>query len=95
MKSPAPLSLAEQVVVVELAYWRQYAYCHPCQEDVRTWQRRQGLFKLLDRPLGESFERHVLERNGFSLHRFMAIHLSPEAWAYWFAQGGVHFCFRR
>lgn len=82
-------TLAEQVVSAELAYYHQATHCLPTTADQTTWQRQQALYQLLALPEPVTFGRYVLERHGHSLHRFMATHLSPAAWRYWFAQGGL------
>ncbi|MGI4874564.1 MAG: hypothetical protein ACRYFX_25700 [Janthinobacterium lividum] len=89
MDEPSLLTVAEQVVAAELAYYHQQAECAPTAADQATWQHRQAADELLPLPAPVTFGRHVLERHGYSLHRFMATHLSPGAWRYWLGQRGL------
>lgn len=95
---PPALTLAEQVVAAELAYYRQLEQCAVTQTDLTTWHRKQAIRQLLQLPVEwptpAAFARHVLERHKQSLHAHMARQLSPEAWDYWFLQGGVLASFR-
>lgn len=81
--------MAEQVVAAELAYYHQGAGCAPTAADQTTWHRQQVVGQLLPGPEPITFERHVLERHGYSLHCFMATHLSCTAWRYWLGQRGL------
>lgn len=89
MDEPSLLSVAEQVVAAELAYYHQEAHCQLTLADQTTWQSQQVVSQLLALPELVTFSRHALERHGYSLHRFMATHLCAAAWHYWFAQGGL------
>lgn len=89
MDELSPLTVAEQVVAAELAYYQHGAGCPPTTADQTTWRRQQAVHLLLTLPEPVTFRRYVLERHGYSLHRYMATHLSPAAWRYWFAQGGL------
>lgn len=100
IKQPVGLTLLEQAVGAELAYYHQTDLLTVTAEDEAAWQQRQALYDALQ-PLGHelqrrcpSFARFVLERHGHSLHRYMARQLSPEAWSCWFTQGGVLAPFR-
>lgn len=90
MDEPSLLTVAEQVVAAELAYYHQRVEGAPTAADQATWQHRQAAEELLlPLPAPVTFGRHVLERHGYSLHRFMATHLSPGAWRYWLGQRGL------
>lgn len=95
MAEPSLLSVAEQVVAAELAYYHQEASCRLTVANQTTWQRQHAVSQLLTLPEPATFGRHVLERHGYSLHRYLAVHLSPAAWHYWFAQGGLLIPFGR
>ncbi|MGI4742682.1 MAG: hypothetical protein ACRYG7_46580 [Janthinobacterium lividum] len=95
MDEPSLLSVAEQVVAAELAYYHQEARCQLTLADQTTWQSQQVVSQLLALPEPVTFSRHVLERHGYSLHRFMATHLCAAAWHYWFTQGGLLIPFRK
>ena len=85
--STAP-TLGEQVHTAEQAYYEQFT-CQPTPTDWSTWQHRARVRQLLHHPERLLFSRHVLERHGYSLHRYMATHLSPEAWAHWFTHSSL------
>ncbi|WP_208309529.1 hypothetical protein [Hymenobacter defluvii] len=97
------LTLLEQATNAELAYYQQIELFDATPTDLRTWQQDQELYALLGPLEGavseqytpRSYARHVLERHGYSLHRYMARHLSPTAWDYWYARGGILAPFRR
>ncbi|GAB3637940.1 hypothetical protein GCM10027422_35300 [Hymenobacter arcticus] len=89
MNKSSSLTVAEQVVTAELAYYQQGASCLLTVADQTTWQSQQAAYQLLTMPAPVTFGRFVLERHGYSLHHFMATHLDPAAWHYWFAQGGL------
>jgi len=92
-------SLMEQAVGAEMGYYRQTDLFAVTAEDLASWQRSEQVWatagSTLDNYRPYSFTRHLLERHGYSLHRYMAKHLSPVAWACWFAQGGILAPFRR
>ena len=93
-KPPLPvLTLAEQVVAAELAYYRQLEQCVVTEADLRAWNHKQAPPQALQGPLAgwasPAFARHILERHRYSLHAYMARQLSVEAWAYWFLHGGL------
>jgi len=96
------LTLLEQATNAELAYYQQIKLFDATPADLSTWQQHQELYALLGPLEGpgpaqytpRSYARHVLERHGYSLHRYMARHLSPPAWDYWYAQGGIIAPFR-
>lgn len=91
---PLPiLTLAEQVVAGELAYYRQFDPYTVTEADQMGWNRRQILFRMVP-PTSLScsnyeFVRYVLERHQQFLPSYLARHLSVEAWVYWFLQGGL------
>lgn len=89
---PAP-TLAEQVVAVELAYYRQLDHCVVTEADWTSWYRKQVLLPAeqalpINFPF-PAFARHVLERHHRPLHSYMARQLSAEAWAHWLRHGGL------
>lgn len=92
------LTLAEQVVAAELAYYRQVEQCTVTEADLAAWDRRQLLHQTLQVPVesqaSAAFARHVLERHHYSLHTYMARQLRVEAWTHWFLQGGLVTPFR-
>jgi len=92
------LTLAEQVVAAELAYYRQLEQCVVMEADLRAWNHKQALNQALQVPLEDwaspAFTRHVLERHHRSLHNYMARHLNAEAWRHWFLHGGLVASFR-
>lgn len=94
------LTILEQVVAAEVAYSQQIDLHVVTSEDEAAWQRAQIMHHLLQPVTNElprwclSFARFVLERHGCSLHHHMARQLSPEAWACWFAHGGLLMPFR-
>lgn len=85
----------EQAVGAELTYYRQIDLVAATAGDEVAWQHYQAVrdvvCPLANGPFGPrlSLTRFVLERHGYSLHRYMAYHLSPTAWTYWFAQRGI------
>ena len=89
--------MLEQATNAELAYYQQSGLFEDTTQDLTTWQQDQAVHELLRPLVGEvpprhlpmSYARHVLERHGYSLHRYMARHLSPAAWDCWFKQGGI------
>ncbi|MGI4736168.1 MAG: hypothetical protein ACRYG7_13410 [Janthinobacterium lividum] len=92
------LTLAEQVVAAELAYYRQLEQCVVTEADLTTWHAKQALYQTLQRPVegyaSVTFARHVLERHQHSLHAYMVHQLSVEAWLHWFLAGGLLAPFR-
>lgn len=96
------LTLLEQATNAELAYYQQAELVVATVEDLTTWQHDQEMYAVLRPLVGEvpthylpaSYARHVLERHGYSLHRYMARQLSPCAWDCWFAQGSLLAPFR-
>ncbi|GAB3638962.1 hypothetical protein GCM10027422_45530 [Hymenobacter arcticus] len=61
--------------------------------DQLLWQRKQVLYEALSskkafpgRYDSSLFARYLLERHGHSVHHYMARHLSPATWGWWFAQ---------
>jgi hypothetical protein len=91
---PAP-RLPELVLAAELRYYRQRAALDPTPADEHAWHREQALraWRHPDRtplpPGSLECQRFLLERHGYSLHQFMARHLSPDAWEYWLHTGGL------
>jgi hypothetical protein len=91
------MTLPEQVLAAELAYSRQSEQFSATAEDWATWEAGEGVRALLETRAGklpmwyqpESFAHHLLKRRGYSLHRYMAKHLSLAAWAYWCEQGSL------
>lgn len=85
----------EQAVAAELAYYRQIDLVAATADDEAAWQCYQAVRdvarSLANGPFGPrlSFTRFVLERHSYSLHRYMAYHLSLTVWACWFAQRGI------
>lgn len=102
MDKQPELSLLEQAVGAEVAYYQQSEQFTLTPEDEASWQRNQDVYALLrpfvsglsERYVAAPFARHVLERHGYSFHRYMARQLSPAAWARWFTQGGLLAPFR-
>jgi hypothetical protein len=97
------LTLLEQALAAELSYYRQSEQISATIEDWATWEQGERLRVVVEELTGkmsasyqpEAFAHHLLERHGYSLHRYMAQQLSPEAWACWFAQGGLLSPFHR
>lgn len=97
-KDAGGTSLMEQALGAEMGYYRQTELFAITPEDLASWQRIRQLWAILENAPDNcwpySFARHLLERHGYSLHRYMAEHLSPAAWACWFAQGSIIAPFR-
>lgn len=89
------LTLLEQVIAAEMAYGQQFTMLTVTLEDEAAWQQAQRIHHVLLPVANElprwclPFARFVLERHNYSLHHYMARRLSLEAWACWFAQGGI------
>lgn len=94
------LPLLEQAIAVEIVYARQLDLQPITSADEAAWHQAQTVYQLVHPMTRASlswcgpFTRFVLERHGYSLHRYMARQLSPEAWSCWFAQGGILMPFR-
>jgi hypothetical protein len=69
--------------------YRQDVGCCPSVAHPATWKRQPAVCQLLALPEPVAFVRYGLERQWYSLHRFMAGHLPPVVWHYWFTQGGL------
>ncbi|MGI4742180.1 MAG: hypothetical protein ACRYG7_44045 [Janthinobacterium lividum] len=97
-RPPATLTLAEQVVEAELAYYRQLEHYVITAVDFAAWQRNQEqVASELGVPEDSSFyafARQVLARQYGFLPAYLAQQVSAEAWAYWFLQGGIVVPFR-
>lgn len=84
------LTLAEQVLATELAYYQQAGGAPPA-EDWAAWKRRIGAPPAPGQPEPSQQWRHELEQRGHSLHHYMTTHLSPAALNYWRAHGSLLF----
>lgn len=97
-KDEGNTSLTEQALEAEMGYYRQIDLFAVTAEDRASWQRSEQVWGTVGSALGNyrpySFTRYLLERHGYSLHRYMAEHLNPAAWACWFAQGSIIAPFR-
>jgi len=90
------MTLPEQVLAAELDYSRQSEQFSATAEDWATWEAGEGVRAFLETQAEqlslwwyqpESFAHQLLKRRGYSLHRYMAKHLSVAAWVCWSEQG--------
>lgn len=92
--SPAfSATLLEQALAAEMAYYGQLAAHDFTRAEAAAWQahvvRHQAAYGYDSFPVHEDsslLARYVLELRGFSLHHYMARHLSVEAWDGWVTQ---------
>ncbi|UOQ74110.1 hypothetical protein [Hymenobacter cellulosilyticus] len=78
-------TLAEEIVAAEIAYFRQVDLC-PLRSEEQLSRNELPEYAPIQAfatncPL--AIARTILERNGYSLHHYMARHLTPEAWSIW------------
>ena len=97
MAPPTRLPLHEQVLAAEVGYCQQCDTTHPTQGDEDMWKRKQDLLITLYPLTGVApppfyspeFKRYLLERHGYSLHKYMAANLNKDAWNCWYLAGAL------